>query len=353
LPSVKERVTSTLARLRERRPIVDHAVRTQKHYGAVGASQQAGAVTYFAFLSVFPILAIAFFVVGYIAKVYPDAQEDLVKAVNAVIPNLVGDDGQIAVSDIENAANTVGLIGLVGLLYSGLGWLSAMRSALAVVFEQPAKEHPNFVIGKVRDLVSLVVVGVVLLLSVALAGLVTGFSDQVLGWIGLDAELDWLVELIGRTIGFGANLVLFFTLFKLLARPHVPNRSLWSGALLGAIAFELLKAASFLLLSGTEGQPAFQVFGVALILLVWINYTSRGTLYAAAWAQTSAPARALQEQAALERARMEQLARVDLHEAAEPEPTAVRGRSARSFAAGGATALALVAVLRRKKEENP
>ncbi len=147
--------------------------------------------------------------------------------------------------------------------------------------------------------------------------------------------------------------MLFFTLFKLLARPHVPNRSLWSGALLGAIAFELLKAASFLLLSGVEGKPAFQVFGVALILLVWINYTSRGTLYAAAWAQTSAPARAVREQAALERARMEELTRVDLHEAPEPEPTAARGHSARAFAAGGATVLALVAVLRRKKEESP
>ena len=49
---------------RERRPFVDHAVRMQEHYGGVKAGQQAGAVTYFAFLSVFPILAIAFFVVG-------------------------------------------------------------------------------------------------------------------------------------------------------------------------------------------------------------------------------------------------------------------------------------------------
>ena len=48
----------------------------------------------------------------------------------------------------------------------------------------------------------------------------------------------------------------------------------------------MLKAASFLLLASTQGSPAFQVFGVALILLVWINYTSRGTLYAAAWAYT-------------------------------------------------------------------
>ena len=59
------------------RPALDHVVRMQEHYGETKASQQAGAVTYFGFLSVFPVLALAFFVVGYVAKVYPDAQDNL------------------------------------------------------------------------------------------------------------------------------------------------------------------------------------------------------------------------------------------------------------------------------------
>ena len=120
------------------------------------------------------------------------------------------------------------------------------------------------------------------------------------------------------------------------------------------MAFEALKAASFLLLASTKSSPAFQAFGIALILLVWINYTSRGTLYAAAWAYTSREARAIREQRGVRaRAGWRQLTRVDLHESAEPEASAARGRAARSFAAGGATALALVAVLRKKKEESP
>jgi hypothetical protein len=69
MPSPKER----LAELRRRRPLIDHAVRTQEHYGEVKAGQQAGAVTYFGFLSFFPILALAFFVVGWVAKVYAGA----------------------------------------------------------------------------------------------------------------------------------------------------------------------------------------------------------------------------------------------------------------------------------------
>ena len=49
-------------------------------------SQQAGAVTYFAFLSFFPILALAFFVVGCISQVYPDARRTSSRRSTACCP---------------------------------------------------------------------------------------------------------------------------------------------------------------------------------------------------------------------------------------------------------------------------
>ena len=64
------------------------------------------------------------------------------------------------------------------LLYAGLGWLSALRDALITVFELPAREQPNFVMGKVRDLVTLDILGAVLLFAVAFTGIVSGFSED-------------------------------------------------------------------------------------------------------------------------------------------------------------------------------
>ena len=99
-----------------RRPLVDHLVRMQEHYGAVKAGQQAGAVTYFGFLSFFPILALAFFVVGCVAKVYPDARDDLDRRPERRDP---GPDRRrrrtrSRSTDIQDAAATVGIIGVVG-----------------------------------------------------------------------------------------------------------------------------------------------------------------------------------------------------------------------------------------------
>ena len=353
MASVKERLTDRIDRIRRRRPFVDHLVRMQRHYGEVKASQQAGAVTYFGFLSFFPVLALAFFVIGWVSEVYADAQRDLVQAINQVLPGLVGNrEGQVSIATIQDAAGAIALVGLAGVLYAGLGWITALREALETVFQLPRPEQPGFVTGKVRDLVSLASIGLILVVSVAVAGFVTAFSGLVLGWVGLDAELDWLVTGLARAIGFAANVVLFFALFRLLAQPHAPKRSLWSGALLGAVAFEALKALSFLLLASTQDQPAFQAFGIALILLVWINYFSRVVLYAAAFAHTSPAAREAREQEAFEKARMQQLARVELHEAPHYGPVTTSGRTLdpKSVAAGGAATLALVGLLRRKKD---
>jgi membrane protein len=265
----------------------------QEHYGAAKAGQQAGAMTYFAFLSFFPILALAFFVVGIVSQFYDGADADLREAINSILPGIVGNDpDELSLDDIRTFSGWAGLIGLAGVLYSGLSWVSALRDALVVVFEVPAREQPGFVTGKLRDLLTLASLGIVLLVAVAVTGFVSGFSGDVVAWFHIDADLGWIATLVTVVLGLAANALLFYLMFRLPADPHTPRRSLWQGALLGALGFEALKQVSKYLLESTKDQPAFQAFGIALILLVWINYFSRVVLYAAAFAHTSREARA-------------------------------------------------------------
>ncbi len=342
MASLKERATARVHELRQQHPHVDHAVRMQQHYGETKAGQQAGAVTYFGFLSVFPILALAFFVIGYVAKVVPDSRDTLVDAIETMLPGIIGTgDNQLQLKDIEDAAGAVGLIGLVGVLYSGLGWLSALRDALIAVFALPDREQPSFVMGKLRDLITLVVIGVVMLVAVAATGVVAGFSEDLLGWVGLSTELGWLVKLLTIALGIPANVLLFFVMFRLLAAPDVPKRAMLSGAVLGAVGFEVLKQASQLLITSTEGQPAFQAFGIALILVVWINYSSRVTLYAAAWAWTHPLAEAERVVDPAEPVQGPHLPSVD------ELPTEDEGRSRKgAFAAGAVAGAAAAAVIK-------
>ena len=62
------------------------------HYGSVNGNGQAGAVTYFGFLSFFPILALGFFVVGQLARIYPAIQEQMAAEIDKLLPGVVGTD---------------------------------------------------------------------------------------------------------------------------------------------------------------------------------------------------------------------------------------------------------------------
>jgi membrane protein len=351
MASLKDRAAATLEGARARSRLLDHAIRTQQHFSRVKGNIQAGAATYFAFLSFFPILALAFFVVGYVARIWPEASDELAKALNTVLPGLVGPgDDQISLSSVQDAAGTVGLIGVVGLLYSGLGWLAAMRDALIDMFQEPPSIQPSFVAGKLRDLVTLGVIGLTLVFSVVVSGAIAGFSTDLLDLVGLGTGLTWLLALIGVGVGGAADMVLFYALFRLLAKPRLPARSLWAGALLGAVGAELLKWASSFLIGSTKDQPAFQAFGIALILIVWINYFSRVAMYAAAWAFTSPRSVPLPQV-------VQRTSRPDLAEARgdlTPDPPAGTGRrtppdvpASAWFGSGAAVMLAVVALASR------
>jgi membrane protein len=342
-------------RVRERRPLVDHVVRTVEHYGNVNGSALAAAVTYFAFLSFFPILALSFAVIGFVSRAYENADEDLETAIDGVLPGIIGNGpGELPLSTFQDNAPGILSVGILLALYSGLGWLSGMRTALVAVFEEPEREQPSFVVGKLRDLLALLTLGSVLVVSVAVSGIATKVATPILDFVGLGAGAEPLLWVFALVLGLAASALLFFAFFRLLATPDVPSRSLWSGALLGAVVFELLKQLSTVLLQGTREQPAVQAFGIALILLVWINYFSRVVVLAAAWAHTSPEARAIREARTIAD-QMPEGPRIDLAAAARagvhPDPAAAGPASSpkAAFAAGAASMLGLVALVRRRR----
>ena len=144
-------------------------------------------------------------------------------AINDVLPGIVGDgDGRAEPDTLQKSAPGIASVGLLVALYSGLGWLSGMRTALIAVFEEPEKEQPNFVLGKLRDVIALLTLGTVLLLSVAISGVATKLATPILEFLGLGLGVEPLVWVLGLALGLAASTVLFFAFFRVLAAPNVP-----------------------------------------------------------------------------------------------------------------------------------
>ncbi|GAA1503528.1 inner membrane protein YhjD [Sphaerisporangium rubeum] len=285
IESVKGWGRRRLALYRVRWAWFDHLLRTVHRYQAQRGDRLAGAVTYFAFLSFFPLLALAFSVFGYVIAFREGARRTLIAALNQQLPGLAG---SLRVDQLADARVEAGLIGLVGLLYAGLGALDALREAMrdmTMTSEPPV----SMIIGRLRDLVALLLVGVTLMLSVLAGGFAVSATGTVLGWFGLGPSVvgTVLVRVAALVIALLADTLVFLVILGWLGRLTGSRRALLKGALLGAVGFGVLKQLANLLLSGTLNNPIYGTFAVVVGLLVWINLSARWTMYVTAWTATA------------------------------------------------------------------
>jgi membrane protein len=267
----------------------DHAANAYTRYNEVQGSLLAAAITYYGFLSFFPLLALVFAVVGYISGAYPDAQDAVTQAVQEGFPSLIGSGpGHINIQDVIDAKAGAGVIGLVGLFYAGLGWLDALRAALRRVFG--TSDVPLvFVKKKAVDVVVLIGLGLALLASLFVTGLATAVTRQVLSGVGLEDKLVTvaLLKVVSVVLALLADTLLFSILLSRLSGAHQSWRQVRSAAVLGALGFELLKVAGAFLIVRTTQNPVYAAFGVVAGLLIWINLVSRLLMVVAAWGATA------------------------------------------------------------------
>ncbi|MFC6080751.1 YihY/virulence factor BrkB family protein [Sphaerisporangium aureirubrum] len=263
----------------------DHLLRTVQRYQSQRGDRLAGAVTYFAFLSFFPLLALAFSLFGYVITVWEDARTTLIAALNQQLPGLAD---SLRVDQLADARVGAGLIGLIGLLYAGLGALDALREALHDM-TMSGEPPVNVIVGRLRDLVALLLVGVTLILSAMAGGFAVSATGTVLGWLGMHDSLlaTGLVRAAALLIGLGADTLVFLVILGWLGKLWGPWRTVLKGAVVGAIGFEVLKQLAALLLSHTLNNPIYGTFAVVVGLLVWINLSARWTLYVTAWTATA------------------------------------------------------------------
>jgi membrane protein len=299
LRDVKDRAEALFHHVRRRSLFVDHLIRALVRYDAVKGNQLAASVTYFAFLSFFPIVAVTFAGVGYVVAYVPGADEAVTSALRSILPGLIGGGpDQIDVHRIARRRAGLGIVGLVVLLYSGLGWVSALRDALQAVFEVPAKKR-NVVVAKLVDVVALVVLGAVLLATVTVGTVVTAFTDTLIDLLGLTTlgGARWALYVAAVVVGVAVNTLLFFAIYQLLPHHGVPPRVVWEGALLAGVGFEVLKQLASLIVGRVLDNPLYGAFAILIALLVWINYTARLVVLGAALVATDTRWRARVQEA--------------------------------------------------------
>ncbi len=289
MPAVVARARAALAVQRRRHPVLDHAVSTVEHYDTLQGATLAGAITYFGFLSLFPLIALAYLALSWVARLDPGAQDLFTAWLTQNLPGLAGPDG-IDLDAIATGATSgvgVGLGGVAGLVYSGIGCLDALRTALRRMWAV-APEDDGVLRQGVTDLLLLVLLGTTVLVATAASAVTTASTAWVLDLLGLAASRASAlgVQALAVALPVLADFAVLLVVFGRLPRHAMPWRNTWTGALLGAVGVEVLKQLATVLLAGTSSDPVYGAFAGLVTVLVWINLVSRVVVYAAAWVVT-------------------------------------------------------------------
>lgn len=271
-----DRMRQVWARWQRTRPL-----RAWKRYDDLRGNRLAGAVSFYGFVSLFPLLLLSAVAATLVAG--PSGVAVVQEIVDENLPGL-----GIDVSTFYDRAGTLGLIGLATLVFTGLGWVDACRAAVRSMWgldDQPG----NLVARKAVDFVALIGLGVLIVVSWGASVLLGELAQTVLDELGLEGWLSraalWLS---GSVLSIGASALMFAYLLTGLPRIKVPVKELALTAIVGAVAFEVLKQFLVSYVAGPASRSAFAAFATPLALLAWIYLVTRLLMYLAALSAESA-----------------------------------------------------------------
>ena len=92
-------------------------------------------VAYYALLSMIPFLFLVLSIIGWFGE--PSESSFLIEQLQKVLPGQPVGDLVELVDRLRSNARTYGLIGLIGIVWASLGLLSAIESALNIIYEVP------------------------------------------------------------------------------------------------------------------------------------------------------------------------------------------------------------------------
>ncbi|HEX2299829.1 MAG TPA: YhjD/YihY/BrkB family envelope integrity protein, partial [Pseudonocardiaceae bacterium] len=167
----------------------------------------AALITYYGFLSLFPLLLIFSTVLGFALPGNQALQQQLVHSALAQFP-IIGDQ----LTDTAQPLRGSGLglaTGILVALYGALGVAVAIQNALNQVWGVPMNRRPDPIRARLRSMLLLLLFGSGVLVTTVLSGLAAGAGD-------VGAHLDFGLRVAAVAISVTANCVLVLLAFRAL-----------------------------------------------------------------------------------------------------------------------------------------
>lgn len=241
----------------------------------------AGAIAFFAMLSLSPLLVVAVAVTALVIE--PEAASRyLVSVVGQAVGAETAQFAQEVLRNTQRPASTFSAAGfsLLLMLFGAARLFRQLKAAVNIVWDTrtPAQGLRAAVSEQLLAILMVLLAATMLLLwlgaEVALSALSARWQGVSWGW---------------RWLHFGAGWVLLTLLFalayRLLPEERVDWRDVWAGAAIGAFLFALCQLLVSWYLGVTGVHSVYGAASAAVALLLWAYFCTQAFLFGAEWAR--------------------------------------------------------------------
>lgn len=258
------------------------------------APRMAAALSYYTIFALPPLLVLLITIAGTIWQ-----PEDIQGSIETQMVQLIGEDGARAIRSMLENANRPGaggvlptLLSIGALLFGATGAFAQLQKALNSAWNvAPDPERSalgNMLMKRLLSLGMILVIGFLLLVSLALSAILSAFGDRLQQWLP-----EALSGALLQAIQLGASLVvitlLFAAIYKILPDAVIAWRDVWVGAAVTAALFVAGKFAIGFYLGQSDPGSAYGAAGSLAVVLIWVYFASMllllGAEFTEVWAR--------------------------------------------------------------------
>jgi YihY family inner membrane protein len=223
----------------------------------------AALVTYYAFVSVFPLLLLFVSIMGFVLQSDSSLRHQIVNSAVGDLPGI----GSVLRRNIQGfKGSSAGIVlGVIGLIYGALGAMQAAQYAFNHIYAVPRNEQPNPIRSRLRSLGLLLILGTTILIS-------TGINFLIANGGSLGTGIGAGVTAVGYVASLVLNVALFSVSFQVLTALDLRWRDVIAGGVATGSLWELLQTfgSRYVVHEVQHGSALYGVFGVVLATLAWI-----------------------------------------------------------------------------------
>ena len=242
-------------------------VRVVQDLGDDDATHMAASVSYYAILSLFPLVLGLTAIVGIVAD-SPDQQEQVVEFIVDYLPgseNFVRD----SIGGVVKFRTVTGIISILSLFWAGSAVFGSITRAVNRAWDVP--RDPPFYKNKPRQLAMAAGISSLFWISVSVSGAIHWATSIEIGGSSLESLVGGdVTSVLFRIPAFLMTVVIFAVIYKILPNAETRWWYIWLGIIIAAALFEGCKHL-FLWYIGNFAQYD-QVYGniaSVVVLMVW------------------------------------------------------------------------------------